>query len=239
MLMSQTQSNSSRKILVILALSLFIIALILVIVSSMTPGSKRSLVSGSSSFADGYKAARDQAASFGFPGISDPVTVLTGPVLEVKNGAIVIDTKIFVHEKVDGIGTKRVIALAKGGTVSLRLPMDQEKFAKATKEFEAKIKNADPGTITPPAMYEDVEIKISDIAVGDTVMIEGDGSDLRLKASVEAKTIVVYRKPIISDMKTGDATQAPVVNSVGSPTEAKPSATSGSNAATPPPTDAN
>lgn len=235
--MSQTQSNSSRKILVILALSLFIIALILVIVSSMTPGSKRSPVSGNSSFADGYKAARDQAASFGFPGISDPVTVLTGPVLEVKNGAVVIDTKIFVHEKVDGIGTKRVIALAKGGKVSLRAPMDQEKFAKAMKEFEAKIKNADPGTITPPAMYEDVEIKISDIAVGDTVMIEGDGSDLRLKASVEAKTILVYKKPIISEMKTGEATQAPVVDTA-SPTEAKPSAASGSNVATPP-TDAN
>lgn len=179
----------------ILALSLFIIALILVIVSSMTPGTSR-LKKGDSPFAQGYKTAREQAASMGLPGVINPVENLTGTVLEVKNGQVTIQTELFVNKAVDGVGTMRVISLAEGGKVTLRIRKTAEEMNTAIREFQARIQNLAPEEVPPepPMMYEDRDASMSDIKVGDTIVADdADDADLRFREALAATSIIIFK----------------------------------------------
>ncbi len=201
--MPQTQSSSSRKILVILALSLFIIALILMIVSSMTQKSPISLKQNPS-FADGYRVAREQATNMGFPGITDALPILSGSVTKIQDGTITIETQVFVNKAVDGVGTERYIRLAEGGKVFLRKDKDFGKLEKEMQAFHERMRNLELGEepIEPPVPFEDTEVSLSDISVDDLLYAEEDGKDdLRLEETINATSIIVFKsqKPLLPE----------------------------------------
>lgn len=212
---STIPSNSpvSRKILVILALSLFIVALILVIVSSVTTKKGTRLLSGSS-YADGYNAARDQALELGIVPASESVRVLNGIVTEVKNGRLTVKTNLFVDERVDGVGNSRTILTNANTKIIVRTQKDPAIFDQEMRTFFDSMRDENAGT--PPSSYDEKAGSISDIVVGDAVMITvADAEqDLTLANNITAATISIRHIPVEPQFVEPEASDEPMPETV-------------------------
>jgi hypothetical protein len=188
---TSTSSSASRRILVILALTLFIVALVLVIVSSVMPGSsKKGVLSLGGSYAEGYKAAREQAYALGVQKL--PMTSLTGTIESVSGDTIKIKTNLFVDQRVDGVGPERTIKSDGSTKIVKQSPKDSAAIQKEQEAFIASMKDLKPGdkTVTPPSMFDEKEIKISDLKTGDMITVTGNGKDdLTLIDPVQASKI--------------------------------------------------
>ncbi|MFA5129507.1 MAG: hypothetical protein WC477_01150 [Patescibacteria group bacterium] len=187
-------SSSSRNLLTVLALALFIVALSLVILTSLNPAKKMNIFGGG--FADGYKAARVQAIKLS-PQLSmnqGGMNIATAKVTAVSDNSITVETNFFVDERVDGVGNTRKVTLAKDGKVQIRTQKDSSVFAEENKNFQAKINSfkISEKLPTPPPPYETKEGKLSEIAVGDMVTIQSD-SDIHLAPEISAKEIDASR----------------------------------------------
>lgn len=204
-------SSSSRRVLVILALLLFIVALILVIVSSIMPGAKKKYLTSGSSFADGYKAAREQAYLSGMPKIV--VRDISGSVESVSSDSIKVKTIIFVNEKVDGVGQVRTVQIDSSTKIEQQIQKDQDAFQKEQNAYMEKMKNFDPANDKPtasPVPFELKELKIFDLKKGDMVVVTVEGDkDLTLVESVKAKSIQVVTPVTLPVPQNAPAT-APV-----------------------------
>jgi hypothetical protein len=187
-------SKSSKNVLLILAMALFIVALSLVILSSLTPTQRKSLSLTGGSYADGYNAARDQAMKLGMPGLIAETKMASGKVTAVNGDKITIETNFFVDEKVDGVGSSRTVTLAPNGKVTLQTQLKPEEMGKKNEEFQQALKSFDGkgNPPTPPSLFEQKVGKISDIAVGDMLMIQSD-SNVRLEKTISATQMNVIK----------------------------------------------
>ena len=204
-LKTSTSSSASRRILVILALILFIVALVLVIISSVLPGSgKKGVISLGGSYAEGYKAAREQA--FAIVGIQKvPLTTISGTVESVSGDTIKIKTNIFVDQRIDGVGPERTINVG-SAKIEKQIMKDFSEAQKDQEKFMAAMKDFKPGdkVVEPPRSYDTKEIKPSDLKVGDLIIVIGNGKDdLTLVDPINATSI---------------QTQQPLMPAVPSPT---------------------
>lgn len=204
-----TSSSASRRVLVIIALVLFVAALILIFVSSLLPNSGRRLSLGGS-YADGYRAARDLAFQSGFP--QREVRSLVGVVESVSGNSIKIKTKLFVDERVDGVGQERTIVVDSSTKISKQVMKSQDQIRKEQKEFSAKVRELDPekpamGTVMPPMPYESANVNVSDIKQGDSITVfPQTDEDLTLKDNVKAKTIEIFpNQPIVAPITNSGA----------------------------------
>lgn len=190
-LKTSTSSSASRRILVILALTLFIVALILVIVSSVLPGSgkKGTLSLGGSSYAEGYKAAREQAFTLGMQKMV--ATSISGTIESISGDTVLIKTTLFLDKRVDGVGPERTIKTS--GAKILKVSMkDLETIRKEQQAFSAALKDYKTGdsVVQPPSPYDSKEIKVSDLKVGDMITVTGNGKDdLTLVDPINATSI--------------------------------------------------
>lgn len=184
-------SSASRRVLVILALLLFIVALVLVIVSSITPSTKKKIAFGGSSYADGYKVAREQAYRSGLAKMMS--SSVTGIVESVSSDSIKIKTNLFVDERVDGVGQVRTIKVDQSAKIEKQIQKDQKAFAEEQSAYMEKMKNFDPEkdkAMMSPLPYETKALKLSDLKQGDMVTImAGEGEDLTLVEPIQAKSI--------------------------------------------------
>lgn len=191
--MNSNSSSASRRVLVIIALALFVVALLLVLITSFMPGSSRKIMIGGS-YAEGYKAAREQAFQLGVPRIV--ATSLSGAVVSVSSNSLVLKTSLFLDKKVDGIGPERTILINGSTKIMKRVQKSTEQYQKEQKEFMDSIKNLDetkPGDAPmPPQPFTTVEARLSDIKAGDIITVATDGKeDLTLKDGVKAQTIEI------------------------------------------------
>lgn len=188
-----TSSSASRRVLVIIALVLFVAALILIFVSSLLPNTGRRLSGGS--YADGFRAARELAFQSGVP--HQEVKQLFGVIESVSGGSIVVKTTLFVDEKVDGVGQKRTIFIDSSTKILKQVMKEQDRLQKEQKEFMAKAKDFDPekpamSPVMPPLPFELVEMNVSDLKAGSQVIVStAENEDLMLKDNIKAKEIQV------------------------------------------------
>jgi hypothetical protein len=224
--MYQSTPSASRRILVVLALLLFIVALVLVIVQSMT-GKGVPKISGSydKGYAEGFNAARDMAKAFN-PQIAEARTTLFGTVKQVSGDKVTFEADgLFVDERADGVGTVRTaVAGAETKVVSAeRIPM--EELAGLMKTYERAMAAFDPssGKALPeqPASEVETVIALSDLAPGDRIRVSGAaGEDLTFAASISASKIVRVEPETLDDAMTGgnaEAEPAEPVTGTGGP----------------------
>jgi len=161
-----------------------------VIVSSVLPGSsKKGVLSLGGSYAEGYKAARDQAYALGIQKL--PMTSVTGKIESISGDSIKIKTAIFVDQRVDGVSPERTIN-ASGAKITKQVMKDAETVQKDQKAFMSALKDVQPGdkVVEPPSPYDSQDIKVSDLKVGDTITITGNGKDdLTLVDPIQATKI--------------------------------------------------
>ena len=168
-----TSSSSSRKILVILALSLFIVSLILVIISSLLGGGRR-ISLGGGSYEQGFKDAREKAYELGLDRPIDSVYSVGGKVLEVGKDRIVIKTGFFQDKVVDGIGAERTVVIDGDTDVILQRDKDFAVYEQEELAYQRALDQVSEGVdvgIPLPISYTVEDATISDIAVGDFVMV--------------------------------------------------------------------
>lgn len=186
-------TKSSKNVLLILAMALFIVALSLVILSSLNPTQRKALSLTGNSYADGYNAARDQAMKLGLPSANIPTSIAAGKVTAVNGNSITVETNFFVDEKIDGVGNIRTVTLAKDGKVKIQTQISPSDYLKMQQEFQKTLQNSNGKDLPqPPSPFTSKDGSMSDIAVGDSISIQAS-TDLRLEKAISATEIDITR----------------------------------------------
>jgi hypothetical protein len=191
-----SSSSTSRRILVVLALLLFIVALVLVIVQSFTDGKIGSRIIGTygQGYSDGFNTAREMATSIGLT-TRRSITTIVGTVTGVSSDSVTIETSgLFLDEHVDGIGSMRMIFIDGDTEIVKSTKRDISTVADELEIFDSALSGFDPNseaeTPEPPSFYEETDIAISDIEVGDVIRVSGmDDEDLLLIETFTASKI--------------------------------------------------
>lgn len=194
----------------VLALALFIVALVLVIVQSLTGGfSVKGIGTYSQGYSDGYNAARDTAMRLGLPG-QDSTTIITGIVTEVSGNSVKLETAgMFLDKTVDGVGdirevivgsdTKFLIASAKTPS---EYDIEMSAYNKTMRAFDRTLGEEAPA---PPSLYNETDGSLSDIAVGDKIRVYSkEGEDILLKASFTAGNIIKMEAAVQEERVNND-----------------------------------
>lgn len=195
---ARSDANASRRLILILALFFFIIALSLIIIQSLS-GSPKLIRSYADGYADGFKKARAMAEQR-MPNIGQSVRVLTGKVASVGNDSITVNAEnVYVDEAVDGVGMVRTIVIGSDTKIIQIQPLSQEEIRQASMDFQNKMKAYDPKSGTPPPAPnlsgKESPLTLKDLKPGDRVVItpQADVSDVSLLGSFTAATISVSR----------------------------------------------
>jgi hypothetical protein len=215
-------SGASRKILVILALCLFIVALALIIVQSLTENKQSSLIPGtySSGYADGFNTARDMAMKMG---VFQPteMTSITGTIIDISGNKIIMEAmNVFLDDAVDEIGTARTVVVNNDTKIVELTERDMDEVDREMEAFTRRIDSFDidsGGTYPePPALQKETAIMLSDLNVGDVITVSGaDNEDLLMLKTIQA-TNISRATASLEDLapENGEIPQAPPVEDV-------------------------
>lgn len=196
------QTSISRYILVILSISIVFTALVLIALNAWVQN-KRLATSGTdivgqifsnqgyeNGYRAGYLAAREKYSKIAPLPAGAVVTSLTGTVTKVAADQISLTVKnLDTNEFIDNVSNDRTALVNASTTVVLRTFLTAEEQAKQLEKWgRSGSKNA------PPLPYTEKNIKLSDLTVGQSVVVVAD-QDIRLKESFTATQIVVNVNP--------------------------------------------
>ncbi len=194
----KSDTNASRRVLLIVALCLFVVALSLVIIQSVGPSSLK-IKTYSQGYSEGYVKAATQASAIN-PMASMPVPALSANIVKINGNTLTVNvTSIMTDKNIDGIGAERQVVVTKDTQISLIAPLKPEDLAKQVKTYMAQQRSFKPGAPSappmPPSPNATNKITIADLKVGDVIAVYGDGSDLKNEATITAKAITVNARP--------------------------------------------
>jgi hypothetical protein len=191
----EKDASASRRILLIIALCLFVVALSLVILQSV-PGMKL-VKTYSDGYKEGFTKARMMAAEQN-PSIQMPMSALNGTVKAVSTDSVSIEAaNTFVDKNVDGTGMTRTISVNSQTKIVKDVYLTPDEFQKQVESFQEAMKTFNPknGTVQPtsPSPFKEVEAKLSDITVGTSVVAypSKEITDVRTLSSFQASKIVI------------------------------------------------
>ena len=189
--MDLQHQSTSRYILTSLACILVLTALLLVALNSFAPKTQLpfGMKTTSQAYMDGYLAARAQYQNK-CPNLQAEQNInhFTGTV-QANDGQTltVLQTSLDTDPNIDGVSNTRTVTVS---NQTLIHAMTQKSPEALNKEIQASQKLGAAGS--PPQPFTTTDIKLSDIHVGDTVMIESDQS-VRLLATIPATVISIVK----------------------------------------------
>jgi len=192
------QQTASRRILLIVALCLFIVALALVIIQSI-PGSNLKIKTYADGYAEGFNKARDMAKAQSpmlteTRNISGMVTAKNGDSITVE------DPNLFVDERVDGVGSTRTVNIDTNTRIIRRTRLSEEEFQKKIATFQAASQGLDlrsnAAPPAPPSPFAETSATLNDIMVGDHVLVtpNAEGLDITTTETFTASIITISEK---------------------------------------------
>lgn len=199
-------SNTSRRILVVLALLLFIVALILVIVQSLTGGTGNSLLKTyDQGYKDGFNEARSMAQDFGIQQSSQR-TSLSGTITEINGNKLTIDASgLFLNDRVDDVGTIRTIVTDENTVITALEEKPASELETEQHAYDREIASFKPSSDSPPPIppspQQESSISLSDLAVGDIIDIKGgEGENLLPLKTITASSIRKHQRQEVPNM---------------------------------------
>ncbi|MEN9558233.1 MAG: hypothetical protein RL141_602 [Candidatus Parcubacteria bacterium] len=198
--------HTSRTVLVVLLLIMLSAGLVLVILKNIgsinTASNAGTYETG---YADGFRAAREIATGAlpaanqptnGYATLSGTVTAAQGNNIEFWASGLILD------EAIDGVGMERMVTIQDDTEIILMQQVSNDTLTAAQRSFiltgENPIAGQDPAS--PPAPFRASEGTVADIAVGDTITVEGaDGQDLALVAEITAGKITVIKTTTVEN----------------------------------------
>lgn len=197
-------TSSSRRILVVLALLLFIVALVLVIIQSATSTRSPVLRTYSQGFAEGYMAAREQAADIGLPPaassnhINATITRVRGNGLEVRAENLLLD------DSVDTVGLERTVSVTANTKIVSETAKDPEEFDSEFRAFQRALNAYNPASEEeapePPSASRETPISQTELSEGDRITIVGaEGEDLTIQKDIVAVKIIKHSPRVIEE----------------------------------------
>jgi hypothetical protein len=184
--------NASRRILLIIALCLFVVALSLVIIQSVGPSSLK-IKTYTDGYSEGFNKARKEAAAMN-PALMGQRTMLAGRVTGISGNTLLVEVSGLITDKnVDGVGNVRTVVATKDTQLESVVQLSTAEMAKQQQEFIAKLSSIKPGSPTsatvPPAPIKTEKIVLSDLKIGDMVSIYSGGTDLSTLKTINASKI--------------------------------------------------
>lgn len=165
--------NASRSLLTILAVIVFVTAMVLVILQNMGPaGGSGKLIRGyEDGYADGFRDARAQS---GAPALKES-SILSGKVTSVEASSVTFNTEgLVLNERVDGVSNTRTANVTSETKIVLVENLPSEETEAAQKSFQRAMANLKAGDTppTPPSSFKETAILLSDIKEGDTISVQ-------------------------------------------------------------------
>lgn len=190
----ETQKSASRYVLTALAVILVITAFILVGLNAfdlesrlgLSLGGRQSQQQAEEQYRLGYLAARSAYREV-CPMAEKHGIQISGTVTAIAGDKLTLDQDYFdTDPKIDGVTDVRTAKLVATTKIQAQTNKPSEQLNKEMAAFK-------PGPdATPPAPYTLSALKLSDLKIGDRVLITS-GQDLRLSEEFDALTINVLR----------------------------------------------
>lgn len=190
------ERSYSRYLLVVLCLSIVCTAIILIALNTYTVSKRGNvgLVSTSSdtqivdAYKEGFEAARSRFAQYGL-GVIGETNILIGRVQSTSGGKLIVSQEnLMTDALVSGISDDREVAITGSSKITRSTAKSTTQLAA---EQEAFAKLPPSPSLQPPLPTIQSTIRVSDIKVGDRVIVTAQENDITALGSVTAVSISV------------------------------------------------
>jgi len=190
-------------------------AIIFLFIGIIVGGTTNQVSVGENTFQAGWDAAKQRLAETGFV----PIMGMEGIEIKSVNGEIREINNSKITLKIQPLGPLadpeldvRIVEIANAKIYEL-IEKDQEEFQKEMEEFNKKMQTQGENLeimiepiselIVLPEMFIKQEIKLSDLKVGQQILVEA-GKDVKEVKQFIAKEITLRFSPAISEMMMGE-----------------------------------